>query len=117
MMRIAERIAVEYNCSAIITGDNLGQVASQTAEALAVVEECVSLPVFRPLIAFDKLQITKLAQDIGTYETSILPFDDCCTVFTPRRPKTKPRLADVLKAETALDIEALVEEAVMVIDN
>jgi thiamine biosynthesis protein ThiI len=117
MMRIAERIAIKYNCSAIITGDNLGQVASQTADALAVVEECASLPVFRPLIAFDKLEITRLAQEIRTYETSILPYEDCCTVFTPRRPRTKPKLSDVIEAESALDIDTLVDEATGEIRN
>ena len=111
MMRISERIAKNNKCVALITGDNLGQVASQTAEALAAVEECVSLPVLRPIIAFDKRQIVDLARDIGTYETSILPFDDCCSVFTPRKPRTKPKLDEVLKAEAALDVDALVEEA------
>ena len=112
MMRIAERIAINKECVALITGDNLGQVASQTAEALAAVEQCVSLPVLRPIIAFDKLQIVNQSREIGTYETSILPFEDCCTVFTPRRPKTKPNLTEVLKAESALDVETLVNEAV-----
>ena len=112
MMRITERIAMTNGCSALVTGDNLGQVASQTAEALAVTEQCVALPVFRPVIAFDKREIIDCAREIGTYETSILPYEDCCTVFTPRRPKTKPRLDDVLKAETALDVDALVNEAV-----
>jgi thiamine biosynthesis protein ThiI len=111
MMQIAERIAIRSGCSAIVTGDNLGQVASQTAEALAVVEECVSLPVFRPLIAFDKSQIVELAREIGTYETSILPYDDCCSVFTPKRPKTRPKLIDVIKAQAELDVEALIKDA------
>jgi thiamine biosynthesis protein ThiI len=111
MMRISERVA-EYNgCTALVTGENLGQVASQTAQALAVTEQCVSLPVFRPLIAFDKKEIIERAREIGTFETSILPYEDCCTVFTPRRPKTKPRIAEVLDAEAALDIQALVDEA------
>ena len=113
MMRIAERIAKDNGCTAIVTGDNLGQVASQTAEALAVVEECVDMPVFRPLIAFDKREIIDIARDIGTYETSILPYEDCCTVFTPRRPRTKPKLEEVIVAEEGIDIDALVEEAVM----
>jgi thiamine biosynthesis protein ThiI len=112
MMRIAELIALKHGCAAIVTGDNLGQVASQTVEALAVVEECVSLPVLRPLIAFDKLQIIDSARKIGTFDTSILPYEDCCSVFTPRHPKTKPKLPEVLKAESRLDISALVDDAV-----
>jgi thiamine biosynthesis protein ThiI len=112
MMRIAERVAESNGCTALVTGENLGQVASQTAEALAVTEQCVTLPVFRPLIAFDKKEIVERARLIGTYETSILPYEDCCTVFTPRRPRTKPRLTDVQAAESTLDIETLVEEAV-----
>ena len=111
MMRIAERIAADNGCSALVTGENLGQVASQTAEAIAVTQQCVSLPVFRPLVAFDKREIVDRAREIGTYETSILPYEDCCTVFTPRRPKIRPRLSDVLAAEDALDVAALVEDA------
>ena len=113
MMRIAERIARDNGCTALVTGDNLGQVASQTAQALAVSEECVSMPVFRPLIAFDKRDIIDVARSIGTYDTSILPYEDCCTVFTPRRPRTKPPLAEVIAAEAELDIEALVEDAIV----
>jgi len=117
MMRIAQRVAVYNGCTALVTGENLGQVASQTAEALAVTEQCVDLPVFRPLIAFDKKEIVDRARLIGTYETSILPYEDCCTVFTPRRPRTKPRIADVLNAEAALDVDALVDEAMAGIGN
>jgi len=95
-----------------VTGDNLGQVASQTAQALAVTGECIDMPVFRPLIAFDKGEIIDMARMIGTYETSILPYEDCCTVFTPRRPRTKPKLSEVLAAESTLDVESLVENAV-----
>ena len=113
MMRIAERIALDNGCTGLVTGDNLGQVASQTAQALAVSEECVSMPVFRPLIAFDKRDIIDVARSIGTYDTSILPYEDCCTVFTPRRPRTKPPLAEVIAAEAELDIEALVEDAIL----
>ena len=113
MMRIAERIARDNGCTALVTGDNLGQVASQTAQALAVSEECVEMPVFRPLIALDKREIIDIAREIDTYETSVLPYEDCCTVFTPRRPRTKPRLEEVLEAEAKLDVAALVEEAVM----
>jgi len=112
MIRITQHIAMKNGCTAIITGDNLGQVASQTIEAITVVEECVSLPVLRPVIAFDKSQIIDFAREIGTYDTSILPYDDCCGVFTPRRPKTKPKLTDVLSAENKLDINALLNEAI-----
>ena len=112
MMRISEKIAEANGCAALVTGENLGQVASQTTEALAVTEECVKIPILRPVVAFDKREIIDIARKIGTFETSILPFEDCCTVFTPRRPRTKPRLADVLDAESALDVDALVHEAV-----
>ncbi len=111
MMRIAERIALSNDARALVTGENLGQVASQTMEAMAVTEECVSLPVLRPLIGFDKSEIVSLARRIGTFETSILPYEDCCTVFTPRHPKTKPHLDEVEQAEAALDVAALVQEA------
>lgn len=111
MMRISEEIAEINGCKALVTGENLGQVASQTMEALRVTEECVSLPVLRPLIGLDKSDIVKYARNIGTFDTSILPYEDCCTVFTPRRPKTKPRLEDVLAVESVLDVEALVQEA------
>ena len=111
MMRIAEDIAKDNGCVGLVTGDNLGQVASQTAEALAVCQECVSMPIFRPLIAFDKKDIIDMARMIGTYDTSILPFEDCCTVFTPRRPRTKPKLLEVQEAESKLDIKGLVEAA------
>ena len=117
MMRIAEKIAEQNGCTAIVTGDNLGQVASQTAQALAVVEECVNIPVLRPVIALDKKEIIDISRKIGTYETSILPYEDCCTVFTPRRPRTRPQLAEVLAAEAGLDIDELVEEAVKGIER
>lgn len=111
MMRIAERIAEQNGCKALVTGENLGQVASQTMEAIRVTEECVSLPVLRPLIGMDKTDIIRIARNIGTFDISILPYEDCCTVFTPRHPRTKPRLEDVLEVESALDVETLVEEA------
>jgi len=111
MMRIAERIADENGGAALVTGENLGQVASQTTEALAVTQQCVSIPVLRPVIALDKKEIIDKAREIGTFETSILPYEDCCTVFTPRHPKTKPRIDDVLSAEAALDVAALVADA------
>jgi thiamine biosynthesis protein ThiI len=111
MMRISDKVADYNDCKAIITGENLGQVASQTLEAMAVTEECVALPVLRPVIGFDKRDIVTTAVKIGTFETSILPYEDCCTVFTPRHPRTKPRLDDIIKAESALDVAALVDEA------
>jgi len=117
MMRIAEKIALANGCSALVTGENLGQVASQTAEALAVTEECINIPTFRPLITFDKKEIIDISRKIGTYDTSILPYEDCCTVFTPRRPRTKPKLFEILEAESKLDIEKLVEEAVMSVEH
>lgn len=113
MMRISEKIAVQNGCKALVTGENLGQVASQTMEALRVTEECVSLPVLRPLIGMDKTDIVQIARKIGTFETSILPYEDCCTVFTPRHPRTKPKLDDVLEAESVLDVTALVDEAML----
>jgi len=117
MMRIAEEIANLNGAKALITGENLGQVASQTMEAMAATEECVQLPVLRPLVALDKEEIITLARRIGTFETSILPYEDCCTVFTPRHPRTRPRVADVVEAEKDLDIDGLVREAVTNIER
>lgn len=111
MMKIAERVAKENDCMMLITGENLGQVASQTAEALVVTDASVSLPVMRPLIAMDKTQIMDIAREIGTYETSIQPFEDCCTVFLPKHPVTKPKLERILESESRLDCEALIEAA------
>lgn len=112
MMRIAERIAADTDCSMLITGENLGQVASQTAEALVVTDQSVSMPVMRPLIAMDKVDIMDKAQEIGTYETSIQPYEDCCTVFLPKHPVTKPKLERILASESKLECEALIEAAV-----
>jgi thiamine biosynthesis protein ThiI len=111
MMRIAEKVASETGCGVLITGENLGQVASQTAEALIVTSEAVKLPVMRPLIAFDKTEIIDKAKEIGTYETSILPYEDCCTVFLPKHPVTKPKLERILLSESKLDAETLVSAA------
>ena len=111
MMRISERIADMNGCKALVTGENLGQVASQTMEALRVTEQPLSLPVLRPLIGMDKRDIIAIAEKIGPFETSILPYEDCCTVFTPRHPRTKPKLEEVLEVESALDVEALIKEA------
>ena len=112
MMRIAERIARARAAQALVTGDVVGQVASQTLENLAVVGHAATLPVFRPLIGMDKEEITAQAMQIGTYPISIIPDQDCCTLFTPRNPQTKARLGHVEAAETALPIEALVDRAV-----
>ncbi len=111
MMRIAERIGKENGCQAIITGESLGQVASQTIESITTSNAVVTLPMLRPLIAFDKLEIIEISNKIGTYDTSILPYEDCCTVFLPKFPATKPKMEVVLKAEKALDVEALINEA------
>ena len=111
MMRIAERIALDHGCGCLVTGENLGQVASQTMEAMAVTHAVVRIPVFHPLIGFDKEEIVQRARRIDTLETSILPYEDCCTVFTPKHPKTKPRLSEVEKVEQALDVEALIARA------
>ena len=111
MMRIAQRIADETGAKAIVTGECLGQVASQTMEALRVTEDAASLPVLRPLIGMDKEEIVRLSRKIGTFDTSILPYEDCCTVFTPRHPKTRPRLDEVRDAESVLDADALVQRA------
>lgn len=117
MMRISERVAQRVGAHGLITGESLGQVASQTMEAMAVTGQVCSLPVFRPLVGMDKEEIIRVARKIGTFETSILPYEDCCTVFTPRHPKTHPKLEEITEAEAALDIEALVEEAVQGIER
>ena len=112
MMRIAERLAKDTGCDMLITGENLGQVASQTAEALVVTDASVQMPVMRPLIGMDKVDIMDLAQEIGTYEKSIEPYEDCCTVFLPKHPATKPKLDRILHSESKLDCETLIEAAV-----
>jgi len=112
MMRIGERIAQENMYDCLITGENLGQVASQTIDSINVIEKAVNMTIFRPLIGFDKTDIVKMAIDIETYETSILPFEDCCTVFLPKHPLTRPKLKEILEAEESLDIEKLIDEAI-----
>ncbi|MBF1189532.1 MAG: tRNA 4-thiouridine(8) synthase ThiI [[Eubacterium] sulci] len=112
MMRIAEKIAERNSAMMLITGENLGQVASQTAEALVVTDNCVKMPVMRPLIAMDKIDIIAKAQAIGTFETSIEPYEDCCTVFLPKHPTTKPQLDKIEISDSKLDIDALVESAI-----
>ena len=112
MMRIAEQIAIKNNDMMLITGEDLGQVASQTAEALVVTDAVVRMPVMRPLIAMDKVDIMDKAREIGTYDISIQPYEDCCTVFLPKHPVTKPKLARIEQSESALDVEGLVKAAV-----
>ena len=111
MMRIAEGMARRTGCRALVTGESLGQVASQTMDAMAVTGAVTSLPVFRPLVGMDKEEVVRIARKIGTFETSILPYEDCCTVFTPRHPRTRPHLDEIEAAEAVLDVEALVQEA------
>ena len=112
MMRIAEKIAEKNNCMMLITGEDLGQVASQTADALVVTNASVNMPVMRPLIGMDKVEIMDRAKEIGTYDTSIEPYEDCCTVFLPKHPTTKPRLERILESESKLDVDALIQAAV-----
>lgn len=112
MIQIAQKLAQKYRCKALITGESLGQVASQTISAIACTEAAAQMPVFRPLIGMDKDEIVAIARKIDTFETSILPYEDCCTVFTPRHPKTKPVLSDVQKEESKLNCEELVNFAI-----
>lgn len=113
MMDISERVAKQNNCTAIITGENLAQVASQTVEGITSTNKMAKdLPVFRPLISFDKVEISNIAEKIGTYSTSILPYEDCCSVFLPKQPVTHPKLDKIEKNETLLDRENLINEAI-----
>ena len=111
MMRLADRLAHELCCRALVTGESLGQVASQTIQALCVSDDVATMPVLRPLIGMDKEEIVRIARHVGTFDTSILPYEDCCTVFTPRHPKTKPNLEEVREYEAALDIDELCGKA------
>jgi len=111
MMRLAEAVARRAGARALITGESLGQVASQTMMALTATDDVAGMPVLRPLIGMDKVEIIRMSREIGTYETSILPYEDCCTVFTPRHPATRPDLEEVRRAEAALDVEGLVARA------
>lgn len=112
MMRIAEAIAVKNGAQALITGESIGQVASQTMESLCCTDAVVSMPVFRPLIGNDKLEIMEIAQRIGTFETSILPYEDCCTVFTPKHPATHPGMDMIQEAEACFNAEEMVRKAI-----
>ena len=111
MMRLGDRLAHELACKAIVTGESLGQVASQTIQALVVSDDVATLPVLRPLIGMDKEEIVRIARHVGTFDTSILPYEDCCTVFTPRHPKTKPNMEEVREYEATLDIDGLCDKA------
>ena len=117
MMRIACAVAEKNGMQALVTGESVGQVASQTLEAMACTNAVCTLPVLRPVVGMDKEEIVRVARKIGTFETSILPYEDCCTVFTPKHPKTRPQVADLEEAEKALDVQALVEEAVAGIER
>ena len=117
MMRIAEKLARINGCGAVVTGESLGQVASQTLESITSTNAVAHIPVVRPLIGFDKEEIIDIAHKIGTYETSILPYEDCCTIFLPKRPVTKPRLSAVEKVESALDVETLVQNALQNVET
>ena len=117
MMRITERIAAANGGQAIVTGESLGQVASQTMESITSSNSVVSMPVFRPLIAFDKLETIEIANKIDTYETSILPYEDCCTVFLPKYPAIKPKMERILREENRLDVEGLIAEALSKVEK
>jgi thiamine biosynthesis protein ThiI len=113
MMKLAERVAILTKNQALVTGESLGQVASQTIQAIGCTDEAVkTMPVFRPLIGMDKEEIIRIARRIDTFETSIQPYEDCCTVFTPKHPRTRPVLDKVIEAEKALDTEALMQRAI-----
>ena len=112
MMKIATRIAGQKDIKALVTGESLAQVASQTLDALHCTDNATSLVVLRPLIGMDKGEIIKISREIGTFDTSILPYEDCCTVFTPRHPCTKPKLGVLEKAEQRVDYEPLIEKAI-----
>ena len=110
MYRIAERAAQKYKCLAIVNGESIGQVASQTLESMQTINHVIDMPVIRPVVTYDKLEIIDVARRINTYETSILPFEDCCTIFTPKNPVTKPHPEKAEKMEAGWDFEALIDE-------
>ena len=117
MMRLAAAVAERTGCKALVTGESLGQVASQTMDALAVSDDACDLPVLRPVIGMDKEEIVRISRRIGTFETSILPYEDCCTVFTPRHPRTHPVLEEVRRYEAALDVAGLMERALQGVER
>ncbi len=112
MMRVSQQISQKYRCEALITGESLGQVASQTMSAIRCTDAATDMPIFRPLIGMDKDEIVAISRKIDTFDISILPYEDCCTVFTPKHPKTKPVLSEVIKAEELLDCESLIKDAI-----
>ena len=116
MMRISERLARNSGSLALITGESLGQVASQTLPALVTTDSVTNMPVLRPLIGMDKEEIIKISRDIDAFETSILPYEDCCTVFTPKHPKTRPTLSACEEAEKGLAVDELIEKAVNAVE-
>ncbi len=117
MMKIAERVAKQTGCDMLITGESIGQVASQTVQGIVATDDAVSMPVMRPLIAMDKIDIMDVARTIGTYETSIQPYEDCCTVFLPKHPVTKPALEAIRQSESKLDVESLIEAALQTLET
>ena len=117
MMEIAQRIGKDHGCDALITGENLGQVASQTMQAMSVTGAVVDIPIFMPLVGMDKEEIVTIARKIGTLKTSVLPYEDCCTVFTPKHPKTKPTIGQLLHAESKLDRQAMIDKAVETVER
>ena len=117
MMEIAQKLAKHDGCGALITGENLGQVASQTMEAMTVTGAVVDIPIFMPLVGMDKEEIVTIARKIGTMKTSILPYEDCCTVFTPKHPKTKPTIGQLINAEAKLDRQAMIDKAVETVER
>jgi thiamine biosynthesis protein ThiI len=116
MMRIAEKLAKEKNIDMLITGESLGQVASQTMQSMVVIEKAIDIPVLKPLVGMDKTEIMDIARSIGTYDTSILPYDDCCSFFAPKNPVIKPRLENILLSEESLDVEGIIERAYSTIE-
>ena len=119
MMRIAERLAEQSGCHGLITGESIGQVASQTMQSLAATDDACGMPVFRPVIGFDKQEIVDVAEKIGTYETSIQPYEDCCTIFVAKHPVTKPNLGIIRRSEENLQekIDELVEQAITTVET
>lgn len=116
MMRIAEKIALDNNMQMLITGESLGQVASQTMRSMAVIENAIEMPILKPLVGLDKTEIIEIAREIGTYETSILPYDDCCSVFAPKHPLINPKLESILRSESRLNVEDLIDKVLETIE-
>ena len=117
MVRIASRLAERRGCMALVTGESVGQVASQTLNSMQTINEVTSMPILRPVVTYDKLEIIDVARRIGTYETSILPYEDCCTIFTPKNPVTKPTVKRAVEMESHFDFEPLIEECIEQIET